>query len=488
MVTFLPGVMNYVRVSQTRSELLRIFWLLIFLISPSFLQANVIFNDVSGLNPTSVQEIVQPTSIEEIRDKVLEASRLNLKISIAGKRHSQGGQQSCNNCIVLDMLNFNKIISLDVKDHIIRVQSGATWDQIQRYINPYNFSLKVMQTSNIFTVGGSLSANVHGQDIRYGDLRSTIKSFQLLLADGNIVNVSRKENADLFDLTIGGLGLFGVILEVEIELTNNDVYKQKVEILNYKDYVDNYKKFILPDPDAQFHFAMLSIAPGKDFLKEMIVTTYTKDKEKLNNWDLREEENISRDKFLLGLSRKYSWGKSLRWYLQKLFKDGSVKDKVISRNNVMRNPIKFLEYASSKDTDILQEYFVPLDQFVSFIDGLKRIVQQNDINLLYVGIRHVLADQEGYISYAQEDSIAVVLYVNQAISEEGKSQARLWTQQLVDLAIECKGKYYLVYQLYPTREQLHKTYPKIDELFKMKRFYDSQERFINQFYTVYSKE
>ena len=240
---------------------MNIFLLLILLASPISSYANVIFNDVSRLNPTSVKEIDSITTVEEIRNKVLEAKKSSLKISIAGKRHSQGGQQSTNDSIVLDMLSFNKILSLDVKNRIIRVQSGVTWDQIQKHINPYNLSLKVMQTSNIFTVGGSLSANVHGQDIRYGDIRNTIKSFRLLLADGRIVNVSKEENSELFDLAIGGLGLFGVFLDVDIELTDNQVYEQKVEILDYKDYVENYKKFIFSDLKAQFHFAMLSISP-----------------------------------------------------------------------------------------------------------------------------------------------------------------------------------------------------------------------------------
>lgn len=51
---------------------------------------------------------------------------------------------------------------------MIRVQSGATWAQIQDYINPYGLSIRVMQSSNIFTIGGSLSSNVHGRDLRHG--------------------------------------------------------------------------------------------------------------------------------------------------------------------------------------------------------------------------------------------------------------------------------------------------------------------------------
>ena len=50
------------------------------------------------------------------------------------------------------MRGYNKILSLDVANSLITVQAGATWDDIQRYLNPYGLAVKVMQSSNIFTV------------------------------------------------------------------------------------------------------------------------------------------------------------------------------------------------------------------------------------------------------------------------------------------------------------------------------------------------
>src|SRR5947208_1066301 len=71
-----------------------------------------IFNDVSRLNPVQVAKIVQVKSVEDIQQAMQEARSKGLKVSIAGKRHSQGKQQSCPNCLVLDMLDFNKVLFL----------------------------------------------------------------------------------------------------------------------------------------------------------------------------------------------------------------------------------------------------------------------------------------------------------------------------------------------------------------------------------------
>ena len=97
-----------------------------------------------------------------------------------------------------------------------------------------------MQSQNIFTVGGSLSANAHGRDIRYGSLIDTVRSFRLLKADGEIITV--KPDDDLFTVVIGGYGLFGVILDVELSLTRDELYKMETTSLDYREYTAYFSK------------------------------------------------------------------------------------------------------------------------------------------------------------------------------------------------------------------------------------------------------
>lgn len=455
---------------------------------PNFSAEKVLVNDVSRLNPTSVRKIYKVKDEDEIRDKILEAKRLNLKVSMAGQKHSQGGHQFSEDGIVLDMLEFNKILSLDEKNKVITVQSGATWDQIQKYINAFGLALKVMQTSNIFTVGGSMSLNIHGRDPNYRTIRDCIKSFRLMLADGKVANVSRNENDELFNLVIGGMGLFGVILDVDIELMDNVVYEKHTRYLDYKNYPELFQKEIQNNKKIGLYGAALSIAPGKGFLKDISETTYILSSQTLKSTVLHNEDNIFRNKFLLNLSRNFSWGKKLRWSLQKTLVDGSNQNKPVSRNNAMREPIKFLEYHSKHYTDILQEYFIPMNQFASFIDAFRDIVLSENINLIHVGIRYVSQDKDSLLSYAQRDSFSIVIYVNQGLSEDGIEKAKQWTKKLVDLALQKGGSYYLAYQLFPSQEQLKMAYPRIDEFLNKKKLYDPELRFINKFYEKYASQ
>ncbi|HEV2663369.1 MAG TPA: FAD-dependent oxidoreductase, partial [Blastocatellia bacterium] len=109
-----------------------------------------IVNDITGLNPIPVWAVATPTSIEEIQDAI---RRTTGPISIGGGRFSMGGQTASPGSLHLDMRKFNKVVEFSPLRRTIRVQSGIRWCDIQRFIDPHNLSVKIMQTYANFTVG-----------------------------------------------------------------------------------------------------------------------------------------------------------------------------------------------------------------------------------------------------------------------------------------------------------------------------------------------
>lgn len=80
------------------------------------------------------------------------------------------------------------------------------------------FAVQAMQSTDIFTVGGSISVNAHGMDHQAGAIAKSIRSMRLMLADGSLRTVSPTQDKELFDLVVGGYGLFGVIVEAELSI------------------------------------------------------------------------------------------------------------------------------------------------------------------------------------------------------------------------------------------------------------------------------
>ena len=50
------------------------------------------------------------------------------------------------------------------------------WCDIQRFVDPHDLSVAIMQTYANFTVGGSLSVNVHGRYVGQGPLILSVRA------------------------------------------------------------------------------------------------------------------------------------------------------------------------------------------------------------------------------------------------------------------------------------------------------------------------
>src|SRR5260370_17048391 len=139
----------------------------------------------------------------------------------------------------------------------------------------------------------------------------------------------------------------------------------------------------------------------------------------------------------------------------------------VSRNQEMYDSMDYLENRL-KDTDILQEYFIPRDKMPQFVDGLRTIVKGNGANLINVTIRIVHKDDITTLNYAKLDMFAYVLYFNQKFNEREGQVLQKTTTDLIDLALDLDGTYYLPSQLFYSKEQLRTPYPPTIDFFPPK--------------------
>jgi len=449
--------------------------------------------DVARLAPARVDRVDEIRDVAQLQALLREARERGLKVSISGSRHSQGGHTYTAGGVVLNMRGFNRVRAIDTVALTVTVESGATWDEVQRAIAPRGLALKVMQSSNIFTVGGTLSANAHGRDIDVMQVVEVVERFQLLRADGSVVEVSRTRNPELFSLVIGGYGLYGVILDVTLRVTRDELYEQRAVSMDYTAFPAYFAQHVKADSGIALMLVRPSIDPDPDsFLKELVVVTWRRAAPaagRPGSFDLTEEEHVLRDKFFFGLSRRFAWAKSLRWTLQKKFELGAGEARIVSRNNAMRPPLaplEFLEYHSKRNTDIIQEYYVPVENFIPFMDRFREILAAGHVNLLSSTVRYVAPNATPALAYApRRAAFAIIQMSNVGLSADAQAHAEAVTQELVDAALEHGGTYYLTYQLYPSADQLHRAYPNARHAFERKRFYDPGEIFTSQFYEKY---
>ena len=209
-----------------------------------------IVNDVTKLNPIRVAQVVRPRSVEEISSAILNSKG---PISIGGGRYSQGGQTAYQDSLHIDMRAFNKVLQLDKENKQITVQTGITWRDLQEHIDPHDLSVKIMQTYANFTVGGSLSVNVHGRYIGEGPLIHSVESIKLVLANGESVIANRNQNKELFHAAIGGYGGIGVIVEATLSLADNTKIQRSTEVMSIENYKQHFFSKVRDNDQVVFH-------------------------------------------------------------------------------------------------------------------------------------------------------------------------------------------------------------------------------------------
>lgn len=444
-------------------------------------------NDSSKINSTNVSKVVAIHRDSDIKNSLQFADNKNLPVTIMGVQHSQGGQTLANHAVVLNMLAFNQVLNLDVAKKQVTVQSGMIWSDLQNYLNLSQLAIKSMQSPNIFTIGGSLSVNAHGDDFRVGSVGNSIVSFNMILQSGKKILVNPVSHPDLWRAVIGGYGLLGVVTDITLQLTDNNLYRSHYEEIDLDKFTEYFRKNILNNYDITLFYAHLNITPGRRFLREGYVITYT-DTHQLPKKIIPLENPDKWNpilKPLFNISRFNQLGKDWRWHLEKQIFRKVYRNKIVTRNNAMDKPVRFAISTDKNSADWLQEYFIPPNKLKVFMDDLRKEMSDNSVNLLNVTIRYVPAEPEFILSYARTDCFSVVLYFNQSLSEMEINKTRTWTRHLIDTALAVGGTYYLTYQNFATVDQFKRAYPQYTEMNKLKKQYDPNKRFFNIFYQTY---
>jgi hypothetical protein len=307
-------------------------------------------NDVTQLNPIQVEHVYVPKSEEEI-SQIIKNSKG--KIAIGGARNSMGGQIGTQDGIQIDMREFNNILSLSTSTKEITVQSGVRWYQIQQYIDPYNLSVMIMQSYNNFSVGGSLSTNVHGRYIGYGPLIGSVKSFRIILYDGKIVEASREKNQELFYSVIGGYGAFGVVTDVTLKLADNINLERHIERVKLVDYVKYFQDNIENNKDVVFQNADIYVNNYTDTNSVSWVASSKNPTESAHF--ISKETDYPVNRFSWYAMSEFPFGNELRQYLFDPILNR--KESVHSRNYEASYDISELEPSSRKDftlTDVFK--------------------------------------------------------------------------------------------------------------------------------------
>ncbi len=300
-------------------------------------------------------------------------------------------------------------MKLDEKTNLLHVGAGALWADVIPYLDRHGRSVAVMQSDNSFTVGGSMSVNCHGWQYGRAPIASTVESFRLMKADGTVVRCSRTENKQLFSLALGGYGLFGIILDADLHVVQNERLRLEQVVVPLDSAMASFERKLHERGTPRMFYARLNITPDRMFDDVLINIFYP---------EQGAIPNLS-DPKLLGLRRAIfrgsvgsGFGKELRWEAETKIAP-HLTGTVFSRNQLMDESSDWYLDHSDATTDVLHEYFLPKDDAVPFLRKAKEIIRAHHADLLNVTVREVETDNDTFLRYADQPMIAFVMFFSQ---------------------------------------------------------------------------
>ncbi|MFT4553540.1 MAG: UDP-N-acetylenolpyruvoylglucosamine reductase/SAM-dependent methyltransferase [Chlamydiales bacterium] len=430
-----------------------------------------------------------PLTKEAVQGIVKNAIEGGTQVSIVGAGMSQGKQAlpAQNESSVINLQNINHV-NINSETKTVSVGAGATWKDIQEKANQKGLAVQVMQASNIFSVGGSLSANCHGWDHRAGALGNTVKSLTIVNSKGELQEL--KPEDELFKLVVGGYGMFGVIVEAELNLAPNTLLIEKGEVVAPKDYLKHFRETVQSDDKKHMHLYRLSLDPDK-LLEEGVSVSYTAESEDAPATPPKlvgEKKNgTMMDRVLMQAVRCYKPFRKFMWQRER---EDALKEHRHTRNEIMRPKINCVLNNSEADSEWLQEFFVKGEDLNDFLKMLGNKLKTNDVSLFNASVRYIKQDDSSDLSYAKEgDRFAVVLFFNQSLRSEEVEKTKTWVREVVDYVSDRGGTYYLPYQHFATQEQFHDSYGnQWRGVAEMKQKYDPDTVFSNGLFQDYFKE
>lgn len=454
---------------------------------------DIYVNDIhSKLNETRVAEIIKPQSVEEIQSAVKRAKSEVKYIAVAGGFHAMGGQQFLSGGILLDMSAMNRVLKFEPEKELIEVESGIKWNELIDFTTSAQIGQSVQigirqkQTgADNLSIGGALSANIHGRGLQLKPFVEDVESFRLINADGEIVNCSRQENTELFRLVVGGYGLFGIVVSIKLRLTK----RQKIERIVKIETVENLPMFFADRIKNGFIFGDFQFAiasDNDDFLRKGVFSCYRPASEtaviKESNNEL-SAENWKSLLLLAHLDKQKAFGLYAAHYLK--------THGQIYWSDTHQLSIYLDDYHADLDkklnaenpcSEMITEVFVPLENLAKFLEVVRQDFRRNNVNLIYGTIRLIKRDTESFLAWAQTDFACIVFNLHIEHDAPHIKKAKRDFRRIIERAISFGGNFYLTYHRWAHKKQILDCYPQMPQFLHLKRKYDPQEVFQSDWY------
>jgi alditol oxidase len=338
------------------------------------------------------ENLHQPTTVEEVQALV---KKLNKQKAL--------GSCHCFNDIAdsplnqISTQNLNKVLAIDENAKTITLESGAKYGQFAPELDKKGFALHNLASLPHISVAGACATATHGSGVKNGNLASAVSALELVTANGEIMNLSREKDGELFNGAVVSLGGLGIITKVTLDIqptfqVRQDLF-QDLPLQSLKDHFD--------DIMSSGH----SVSLFTDWQNQNISQIWVKRRVEKDTKDM--------DKDFYGAKAAT---KNLH-PITRLSAENCTDQMGVAGPWYERLPHFKMGFTPSSGEELQSEYFVPRKNAIDAILALEK--QGNLIfpQLMITEIRTIAADNYWMSTAYKQDSVAIHFTWKQNIPE-----------------------------------------------------------------------
>lgn len=438
-----------------------------------------------GLTKSVKAFVLKPNNVNELQQSITLAKQNNLQISIKGGGNSYTDVFMNSNQMLIDTSKLNLIKNFDVENGIIVVEAGIKIADLLKITMPKNWSLVALSGSSEDRIGGMISSNTHGKDTWHaGNFSQNILSLKILMADGIIKEVNRDRDLELFNAIIGGLGFFGVIVEVTIKLKHIPSFMVKIKTTRIQNIEDLFEKmYSLDEKETDFSYGLVDpFSKGKSLGRGQMESSKYVDNPNCSN---KEFETFLAPKPKVGPLTpetfwklfRMVWGNNTNNLINKFRyyrPTKSIKSVVpypkyqyvlsaTPKLNLLFYPSGFLEF---------QSLFPKKDAIEAFSE-LILMSQKYHHHPFICGIKRHKMDSS-FLGFAN-DGLSIT--INFSLNQVKKIDKEEYCHKILETILKFDGITYISKHAFLPKEIFQKMYPKYTKILKLKEKYDPENIF-----------
>jgi len=197
------------------------------------------------------------------------ARKYGLTVAVRGGGHNIAGSAVCDGGLLID-LSLMRTVRVDPETKRANVAPGATLADVDRETQAFGLAVPTGINSTTGIAGLTLGGGFGWLTRKFGMTIDNLISAEMVTADGKLIQVNVRENADLFWAIRGGGGNFGIVtnFEFQLHLVGPEVLSGLVvhPFADARKILTQYQSMLAEAPHDLTCWAVMRKAPPLPFL------------------------------------------------------------------------------------------------------------------------------------------------------------------------------------------------------------------------------